>query len=345
MKKQQLSTEFWENTQRELSLAHIIDYSTDLHCLAIQQLLAKTSYPSEHIDVIGYHGQTLFHKPSAHITLQVGEGQTLANALGIAVVNDFRQNDIKHGGQGAPFAPLYHQALAIRDQLTPCAVINCGGVANITIVQGQQAKDLLSFDIGPGNGLIDRFVKQRTQGKQVMDKDGLFGLQGQVNLAVLEQLRREALLTEAGINFLTLPPPKSLDIGDFKLLAIFDSLSIEDGCKTLAAFTVDCIIHALQLIHLMKPEWPLFPRLILAGGGEYNPVIQQELTDRLSQQAITLLTTEAIGWHNKALEAQIFAYLAVRSLQQQPISFPETTGVLYPLSGGTLYYPNVQCSS
>lgn len=331
----ELHSQFFNAVNRPLNFDNVIFYSTKLHCEAIQQLLEQANYQAEQIDVIGYHGQTLLHKPEYRITVQVGNAQYLAKQLGITVVSDFRHNDVQHGGQGAPFAPLYHQALATQDNLVPCAVINCGGIANITVINGQAPEDLLSFDIGPGNGLIDRWIKQQTQGQMQMDVDGQFGLRGKVDTHVLSQLHSKAILNEQGINFLTVPPPKSLDIADLALIPDLNHLSLADGCRTLEAFTAECIAAALELIKIAK--WPLPNSLILVGGGWYNPVIQQELAERLATQDIKLLTAETIGWNNKALEAQIFAYLAVRSLQSLPISLPQTTGVPYPLTGGKVY--------
>lgn len=325
---QQLASDFLQATALPLSLEHIIQHSTALHAQVISQLLIKANYSATQVDVIGYHGQTLFHNPAAKITVQVGNGQQLANALQIKVVADFRSNDVAHGGQGAPFAPIYHQAIAVRDQLIPCAVINCGGVSNITVITGAAAAAVLGFDMGPGNGLIDRFVKQRTQGKLAMDSDGQFGLQGTVHENILAQLYADQQ------NFLTQAPPKSLDIADFKLIPALDKLSLEDGCATLEAFTAECIAKAFELIQLARPSWPPLKLLTLAGGGWHNPVITQQLKLRLKNKlACQIITAEKAG----ALEAQLFAYLAVRSLQHKPLSYPETTGVAAPMTGGVIF--------
>lgn len=334
-KRAELAAHFADHCQRELSFNNLIFYSTALHETAIKTLLAKQTLSASQIDVIGYHGQTLLHRPADHLTIQIGDGNYLAQQLGITVVNDFRRNDVAHGGQGAPFAPLYHQALAIRDQLLPCAIVNCGGIANITVVNGPAPADLLSFDIGPGNGLIDRLVKQRTNGKLQMDYNGQFGAQGKVNLSVLTELKNHALVDGKGNNFLLLPPPKSLDIADFKLTPALNELGLEDACATLEAFTADCIRDAFKLIQQAQPAWPAPQKIILAGGGWYNPIITQQLTARLPKH-FEITTAENIGWNNKALEAQIFAYLAVRCLQHKPISYPQTTGVSKPMCGGII---------
>ncbi|MFZ4077044.1 MAG: anhydro-N-acetylmuramic acid kinase, partial [Legionellaceae bacterium] len=164
----------------------VITLSTHLHETAVRQLLEHTKIQSDDIDVIGYHGQTLFHQPKARITYQMGNAHQLAHRLQIPVVYDIRQNDIQHGGQGAPFAPLYHQALAVRDHHLPLVVLNCGGLANMSLILGDSLDDLIGFDTGPGNGLMDAFIKKKTQGRETMDRDGHYGLQGTVQEPILQ---------------------------------------------------------------------------------------------------------------------------------------------------------------
>jgi anhydro-N-acetylmuramic acid kinase len=318
------------------SFQDIVEQSTHLHSEAVALLLKKTGYPANAIDVIGYHGQTLFHKPSLKRTLQIGDGQRLSALTGITVVNDFRSRDVAAGGQGAPFAPLYHQALAIRDQTYPLAVVNCGGIANVTLIHGPTFDDVEGFDTGPGNGLIDLYVKRATSLKETMDKDGRYGLHGKVHEAVLKRLYEQALLVDDK-NYFDLPAPKSLDINDLSLIPDLDVLSLEDACATLEAFTADSIVQSLRLI-----ERPLPSYWVLAGGGWNNPVIKKELIQRVKACCgpNTLIeTADEKGWHSKALEAQIFAYLAVRSLQGKPISLPKTTHVSSPLTGGEIHLP------
>lgn len=314
----------------KISFDNVVEHSTQLHATAVKQLLDKTGYSSKQVDVIGYHGQTLFHQPKNKITIQVGNGQQLADQTNITVVNDFRIADVLAGGQGAPLAPLYHQALAVRDNKIPIAVLNCGGIANITVVSGIQTTEMIGFDTGPGNGLIDRYIKQVTQGKETMDADGKYGLQGKVNQAVFEKLYEQLK------NFIQAKPPKSLDIGDFELIPELNLLSLEDACATLEAFTADTIVKSLE--HLPNSIPSLW---VLAGGGWNNPVIYNELKIRLFQQlgsSVQIKLADEIGWSSQYMEAQIFAYLAVRCLQNKPISFPNTTQVLKPLTGGKIYH-------
>lgn len=321
-----------------ITLKAIIELSTRYHIQAVQRLLAQLRLSASDIDVIGYHGQCLYHQPARQISVIVGDGQMMAEALQIRVVNDFRRNDMEHGGQGAPFAPLYHQALAIRDQRLPLAVVNCGGISNVTFVLGEHGSDLIAFDTGPGNALIDQLMRQRTQGEQHYDRDGVHALQGKVNTPVLAQLF-ESAVQKHNDNYLLMSPPKSLDYGDLKLIPALDTLDLPDACRTLAAFTAQTIVNSLDWISEPYPHhW------VLAGGGWNNPVILSEFKTRLAarlantDQLITIQTADDIGWNNQALEAQIFAYLAVRRLNELPLSYPKTTGVSMPVTGGEIYH-------
>lgn len=314
----------------------VIECSTLLHSLAVKKLLHQQSYLASQIDVIGYHGQTLFHHPAIGITLQIGNGQVLANELGISVVNNFRSRDVASGGQGAPFAPIYHQALAIRDNKIPVGVINCGGIANITLVNSANMLELIGFDTGPGNALIDRLIRQRTQGRENMDRNGQYGKKGKINQKIFMDLYQNAIIKDKK-NFFQILPPKSLDYGDMEIISELDLLTLEDACRTLEAFTADTIVKSLDVINVRLPEhW------ILAGGGWKNPVIHEEFVTRLKQKLgenITIQTADQCGWQGQALEAQVFAYLAVRSLQNKPISVPGVTQVSEPLSGGEIFTP------
>lgn len=311
----------------------IVDISTQLHEKAIRELLKKIPNTISKIDLIGYHGQTLFHNPSQKITIQIGNPEQLVKNLNIPVITDFRMNDVLAGGQGAPFAPLYHQALMVRDNVYPGVVINCGGIANISVVRHLDPSTIMGFDTGPGNGLIDRFIKQKTQFKQLCDKDGQYGKQGEVNELVLKALYKDSVRVQDE-NYFSLPIPKSLDIHDLQLIPELNDLSIFDACRTLEAFTADTIVESLRQLDPPRPQL-----LVLAGGGWYNPVIKQEFKTRVIEKLgidIEVKTVAEMGWNNDALEAEIFAYLAVRSFLGEPISFPNITGVPKPLTGGRL---------
>lgn len=324
-----------------LQLDAIIRHSTDLHLQAVRKLLAETEYKAHEIDVIGYHGQTLFHQPLAKKTIAIGDGAFLAEQAQITVINDFRQHDVQLGGQGAPLAPIYHQGLAVRDKQIPMIVANCGGIANLTIIPSAEEKDLIGYDTGPGNGLLDRLVRLRTQGREHMDRDAQYARQGHIHDEVLKSLYAQAI-QQQGQNYFQLPVPKSLDINDMVLIPALEKLSLADACATLAAFTADSIVQSVDLLNI---EVPLF--WVLAGGGWHNPVIYAELVTRLQKKLgidIKVKIADEIGWQSQALEAQIFAYLAVRSLQNKALSVPGTTRVPQPLSGGHAYIPSTGCT-
>lgn len=327
---------YLQGTDQAPNLTAVIQHSTYLHGQAIKDLLRKTGYDSRKIDVIGYHGQTMLHLPSEKISIAVGNGQELADETGITVVNNFRSQDVAAGGQGAPFAPLYHLALAVRDRKIPAAIVNCGGIANLTLIKSSNELDLIAFDTGPGNGLIDRLVRQRTEGKECMDADGHYGRKGSVNKTVLTALYEKALIKD-GENYLLKKPPKALDIGDLKLIPELATLSLEDACATLEVFTAETIVNSLKLVQADIPQlW------ILAGGGWKNPVIRERLEEnikKLGGSSAKILLADEAGWNSQAMEAQIFAYLAVRSLQKKALSLPGTTGVPEPLTGGHTYFP------
>ena len=339
---EKLSLYLYGHKNQTIHFDDIVKHSTELHAQAVKNLLQQTDLLPHQVDVIGYHGQTLFHRPHESLSIIVGDGALLANLLGITVVNDFRRVDMQAGGQGAPFAPLFHQALAIKYKRIPLAVVNCGGIANISLIQNKDPLDLIAYDTGPGNGLIDRLVVQRTCGKEHMDMNGQYGKKGIVNPDVFQALYDKSIIVN-GVNFLKMSPPKALDIGDLQLIPELDTLSIEDACATLEAFTADTIINSLNLINAPCPKnW------VLAGGGWNNPVIRKNLQDRLEQKFnghCHVQTADEVGWNTHALEAQIFAYLAVRSLKQKPLSFPGTTQVPMPLTGGHAHLPSQGATS
>jgi anhydro-N-acetylmuramic acid kinase len=324
-------------------LDDVVAESTDLHAQVVLELLEKARHKPSRVDVIGYHGQTLYHRPEAGITIQIGDGARLANRVGIPVVCDFRSNDVRHGGQGAPFAPLYHEALALQMGLAPVVVANCGGISNISVITGK-SDELFAFDCGPGNGLIDRFVFSRV-GKPC-DLDGIFGLKGRIHAQVLAALRSSAVCAPDGLNYLDKIPPKSLDINDLHLIPELDELSLQDGCATLEAFSAECIVESLKWV---EARGVVVPSLwVLAGGGWRNPVIVRELTARLRThlgEKVRVQHADDVGWNGVALEAQIFAYLAVRSVRGLALSVPGTTGVAAPVTGGVLHKPHKKVAS
>jgi anhydro-N-acetylmuramic acid kinase len=274
----------------------------------------------ETADIIGFHGQTILHQPQHHRTWQIGDAALLARESGLPVACDFRLADVAAGGEGAPLAPIYHQALAA-DLARPLAVLNLGGVGNVTYLGADGA--LIAFDTGPGNGPLDDWVGARTGA--AFDAGGRIAAAGRVDTAVLARLMADPYFAR--------PAPKSLDRLDFaaRLAASgIASLGTEDGAATLVAFTAESVAAAL-------PHLPATPRRwLVTGGGRHNPAIMAALAARLGDVA----PVEAVGWDGDAVEAQCFALLAVRVRAGMPLTFPGTTGVAAPLAGGRIVQPS-----
>jgi anhydro-N-acetylmuramic acid kinase len=281
---------------------------TEYHVRAVTAL-------AQPADLIGFHGQTILHQPDRRRTWQIGDAQELAWRTGIPVAHDFRSADVAAGGQGAPFAPVYHAALA-RDLPKPIAVLNIGGVANVTWIG--ESGDLVAFDTGPGNGPLDDWVMRHTG--SAFDRDGTLSRAGLADGTVLGRL-----LTHP---YLMRPAPKSLDRLDFATALAasgLDTLSPADGAATLVAFTVRAVAAA---------PIPAAPRRwLVCGGGRHNPAIMDALRQALG---VPVDPVEAEGWNGDALEAQCFGFLAARVAAGLPLSFPGTTGVAAPMAGGVI---------
>jgi anhydro-N-acetylmuramic acid kinase len=284
------------------------------HAEVITQLLKKTNTPANEIDLIGFHGHTVFHSPARRMTLQIGDGELLAKLTGVDVVCDFRSNDVKQGGQGAPLVPLFHQAVASKLS-KPLAILNLGGVANVTWL-GHQDK-LIAFDTGPGNALLDDLMAFRLGKKQ--DTGGNLALTGNVDQSSLSKFLSHSYFLEKA--------PKSLDRNEFDLTPI-SKLSIADGAATLCAFTAEAVAKSVVLLPEPPKLW------LVTGGGRYNLAVMRELTSRLGTE---VKPVEDVGWDGDAIEAQAFGYLALRSLKGLPLSLPSTTGVPSPTCGGVLH--------
>jgi anhydro-N-acetylmuramic acid kinase len=297
---------------------------TRSHAAAVEAFLAANGMAASDIAVVGFHGQTVLHDPARRLTVQLGEGEALAGALGIPVVYDFRAADVAAGGQGAPFVPVFHRAMVrLLHEPGPIAVLNIGGVANLTYIDGEA--ELIACDLGPGNALIDDFVRLRTGSPH--DSEGRAAAAGQVDEAAVEHILSHP--------FFAKPPPKSLDRNAFHhWIAADEKLagkSLEDGAATLTALTAAAIARSIGLL----PRAP--ESFIVAGGGIRNPVLMRMLAERVAPASVR--TADAVGWSADSLEAQGFAYLAVRSLNGLPLSFPATTGAPRPMTGGVLARP------
>lgn len=297
------------------ALADVEAAVTDAHAGAVRQFVADEGIGRQGIDIIGFHGQTVFHAPQRRLTRQLLDASRAAAGLGVDVVSRFRHADVAAGGQGAPFVPLYHRALA-HALAQPLIVLNLGGVANITYIDGET---VIACDTGPASALLDDFVMQRLG--QTMDRDGALAAAGTIDRGVLDSLMDHPFFAE--------PPPKSLDRNAFhsRVASRLDALADRDGAATLAAFTVEAT--AAILPHL--PHKPV--RWLVTGGGRLNGTLMRMFAARL---AVPVEPVEAVGWNGDALEAQCFAWLAVRSLRGLPLSLPSTTGVPHPMPGGEL---------
>ncbi len=289
---------------------------TDAHVAAVEAFLEKFAIARENVELAGLHGQTILHRPDARLTRQLCDGARAAAALKIDVVCDFRAADVAAGGQGAPFAPIYHAAMAAGLE-RPLMILNWGGVGNVTWL-GRNS-EIVAFDTGPANALIDDLLIRRRGAP--FDEDGRLAQSGQVDGPALDAMMRDPYFDR--------PPPKSLDRNHFAALAAsVDGLSDADGAATLAAFTVEATAAALSRV----PEAP--GRWLVGGGGRRNPFLMRRLAERLG---VVVEPVEAIGFDGDAIEAQCFAYLALRSRRGAPLSFPTSTGVPRPMTGGVFW--------
>jgi anhydro-N-acetylmuramic acid kinase len=310
-----------ERTARPGVVAKAERLINDAHAEAVESFLLANGLQRGEVAVIGFHGQTLLHRPEQRLTLQIGDGRTLAARLGIPAVYDFRAADIAAGGQGAPLAPVFHRALVRRLQhASPIAVLNLGGVANVTYIDGEE---LIACDTGPGNALLDDFLRLRTG--EPLDIDGRVAATGSIDEKMIERLLAHPFFAQA--------PPKSLDRNAFRgwVGDTLDGIDVENGAATLTALTAAAVARIVP--HLPRPpaSW------IVAGGGARNPTLLRMLTERLAPARVE--SAHAVGWSIDSLEAQAFAYLAVRNLRGLPITFPTTTGAPRPLTGGVLAKP------
>jgi anhydro-N-acetylmuramic acid kinase len=309
--------------------ARIAQALTEIHRQAVEALIGNSGVPREQIALIGFHGQTIEHRPEEGYTVQIGDAPWLAEKTGIPVVHDFRSNDIRHGGQGAPLVPLYHAALA-HDLPKPVMIVNIGGVANYTWIGAGEWIE--AADCGPGNALLDDWMGMHTGAR--CDEDGAMAKRGIVHEATVKQFLRDTFFVQNRA--------RSLDRNHFSIESFFPAVpdvpersyrweqarkqvSIQDGAATLTAITAAAIGWSARAV----PEMP--QQLLITGGGRHNPILMKMIAERAH---IPALPVEAVGWNGDMLEAEAFAYLAARSMQGLALSLPETTGVKEPVSGG-----------
>ncbi len=291
---------------------------TVAHAEAVATFTAQNRIPRDGIDIVGFHGQTVLHRPAQRMTVQIGDAAALAKAIHIPVMHDFRAADVEAGGQGAPLVPVYHRALAQSlEREGPIVVVNIGGVSNITYIDGDT---LIACDTGPGNALLDDLMLRTL--RQPYDTEGRTAAKGAVDVAWVVQAMRHP--------FFALPPPKSLDRNDFATLEL-NTTSPADGAATLTAFTAAAIAQVEPLLPKQPESW------IICGGGARNLTLLKMLQERLAPA--TVETAEGLGWSGDAIEAQAFGFLAARGLKGLPLSYPATTGVPIPMTGGVIARP------
>ena len=300
-----------EEAQKELQYKVTLD-----HAKASKNLINKSNIIPK---IIGFHGQTIFHNPKTRQTIQLGDGKLLSKLLKIDVISNFRDNDILNGGEGAPLAPIYHKLLIQNYNLAlPSCIINIGGISNITYYDGQE---LIAFDIGPGNGLMDSFMQKKLNKK--FDENGLLASKGIPNEVLVKEFFNEPFFSK---NY-----PKSLDRNDFKQITISlnsQDLSYENSMATLAELTIGSIVMSLKILP-QKPQ-----SIIIVGGGANNKNLMNRLKNLFGK---IICVSDDIGLSSISVEAELMAYLAIRSLYKLPITFPKTTGVKTPIVGGILY--------
>jgi anhydro-N-acetylmuramic acid kinase len=305
-----------DRQDRRAPLAEAEERLTGWHADAVNAFLHDTGIKKSSIDLVGFHGQTVIHRPEKRLTVQLGDGPALARAIGIPVAYDMRAADVAAGGQGAPLVPVYHRALASAVGVWPVAFVNIGGVANVTWVGADQT--LVAFDTGPGNALIDDWMMRHTGSPR--DEGGALALSGKVDEATVAQF--------LGDSFFERPGPKSLDRNSFAAISL-SGLAAAAGAATLVAVTARSI--ALSRAHM--PEAP--KAWVICGGGRLNRAIMMALADILPG----VCRAEDIGADGDSMEAEAWAYLAVRCLRGLPLTFPGTTGVQTPMPGGKLVNP------
>lgn len=290
---------------------------TEAFTQAIAGFMHEEGIAPAKVDLIGLHGQTVYHRPERRFTRQLGQGAVMAKTLGIPVVDAFRQADVKAGGHGAPFAPLYHAALAARLP-KPVMVLNLGGVGNVTYIGDGE---VIAFDTGPASALIDDLVMKRFG--LAFDDGGRIAASGTVNAAVLADLMSNPFFDQK--------PPKSLDRQDFHArAAVVQGLADRDAVATLAAFTIEATAAALRHVPRAPQRW------LVTGGGRHNQTFMAGLARRLG---VPVEPVEREDWNGDLIEAQCFGYLAVRARDGLPLSLPSTTGVPTPMTGGLLWTP------
>ena len=305
---------------KSIKLSELERKITLFHATICKKII--NDYTSD-IDLIGFHGQTIFHNASEKISKQLGDANLLSAVLKKKVVYNFRQNDLINGGQGAPLAPIFHQLLANQNQIIlPACILNIGGIANITIISSKDSNDLKSYDIGPGNCLLDEWIRKNS--KERFDKNGKLAKAGKTD---------EIILNQAIDNFDNIKNNKlSFDVKDFDLNFV-RGLSLEDGLSTLTDFTASIVYQSI--VNSINFDKDKKFNVLICGGGRKNSYLINSIKDKLPSN-MNLCLIDDYNIDGDFIESQAFAYLAIRSFLKKIISFPKTTNVKKPSLGGIL---------
>jgi anhydro-N-acetylmuramic acid kinase len=313
--ERELRARLLEASQHDVPLTELARVERDItlhHADAVAQYVKMMPQESEGVDLIGFHGHTVRHITSELICWQIGNPWLLAERTGMRVVSDFRRHDIAVGGQGAPLVAMFHRALFTHEP-RPTVILNLGGVANITWLG--QNEEVVAGDTGPGCGLIDEWIEEMAGLSH--DKDGEIAKRGRVDQSIVEA----ALATP----FFSKPLPRSADRFDFDHVDV-SGLSVEDGAATLCAVTVQAIVRAVRTM-------PGQPEVLwVTGGGVHNPVIMRMLSENFPR----VRNVREMNLNPDTLEAECFAWLAMRHTKGFPLTIPETTGCSRAVCGGTI---------
>jgi anhydro-N-acetylmuramic acid kinase len=307
--------------KKEFNRNKLLDVSgelSELNLLAVNKIKDITNQIDINPDIIGYHGQTIFHSPKDTVTFQLGKPQYLSDRLKVPVVYDFRMGDILNGGEGAPLTPIYHKAKIAIDEGGPMAIVNIGGISNITYLYGENIE---AFDCGPGNCIIDDLCREYYDIEY--DDKGKIASSGKIDHDLVNNILSD--------DFFNKRPPKSLDRNYFhKYFPSVHALS-NDKVASFSYLTARAIVNAVESFEV-KPH-----KIVLTGGGNKNTYIVDKIRE-ISRMSVFIM--EDFGFSSQYVEAEAFAYLAIRSLRRLPITFPKTTGINIPMSGGKIYKPS-----
>ena len=313
------------NTSKDLnyystSIKSIENKITIFHAKVFKDISSKIK-----LDLVGFHGQTIYHNPKEKISLQLGNGNLLSQLIKKKVVFNFRKNDILNGGEGAPLTPIFHKFILKTKKIKlPACILNIGGISNITFLNDFDNHNILSKDLGPGNCLIDSWIQTHTSKK--FDNNGEIASRGKINEVILEQ----ALETHE--NNFKKKNNLSYDTSDFDI-SFARGLSLEDGAATLTSFSAKLI--SSSIISFLKDHYNKDIIVIVCGGGRKNKNLIDQIKSNLSKN-ISIKNSETLGFNGDFIESQAFGYLAIRSVLSLPITFPNTTGCKRACTGGEI---------